>query len=139
MIGPSATQPTRFERIPEMLEPFQKATEDFQKTSKDGYDAVLRSYGELNKGLQTITARVTDYSKQAFEDASRTFEKLAGAKSLEHAVEIQSRYAKKAYDDWVAEATKIGEMYAAMARDAYKPVEAAVKKPVEQAVAKVAS
>jgi len=130
---------TRFERIPEMLEPFQKATEDFQKASKDGYDAVLRSYGELNKGLQAISARATDYSKRAFEDASRTFEKLAGAKSLEHAVEIQSQYAKKAYDTWIAEATKIGEMYAAMARDAYKPVEAAVKKPVEQAMAKVAS
>ena len=34
----------------------------------------------------------------AFEDATRVFEQLAGAKSLEHAFEIQSQYAKKAYD-----------------------------------------
>jgi hypothetical protein len=122
-----------------MLEPIQKATEDFQKMSKESYEAIARSYGELNKGLQVIGTRMTDYSKQAFEDATRTFEKLLGAKSLEHAVEIQSQYAKKAYESWVAEATKIGEMYAAVARDAYKPVEAAVKKPIEQAVAKVAS
>jgi hypothetical protein len=122
-----------------MLEPIQKATEDFQKTSKESYEALARSYGELNKGLQVIGTRMTDYSKQAFEDATRTFEKLLGAKSLEHAVEIQSQYVKKAYESWVAEATKIGEMYAAVARDAYKPVEAAVKKPIEQAVAKVAS
>jgi hypothetical protein len=121
-------------RIPEMLEPIQKATEDFQKMSKDSYDAALRSYGEVNKGLQAIGTRVTTYSKQAFEDATRTFEKLLGAKSLEHAVEIQSQYAKKAYETWMAEASKIGEMYAAVARDAYKPVEQ-VKKKFENAVA----
>ena len=32
---------------------------------------------------------------------------------------IQNEYAKKAYDTWVAEASKLGEMYAAIARDAY--------------------
>ncbi len=111
-----------------MFEPFQKATEDFQKLSKGNYDAVVRSYGELNKGFQAIGVRMTEYSKQAFNDATRTFEKLVGAKSLEHAVEIQSQYAKKAFDTWVAEASKISEMYAAVARDAYKPVEQAVAK-----------
>ena len=110
-----------------MLEPFQKAS-DFQKMGKDNYDAVLRSYGELSKGFQAIGARVTDYSKRAFEDATRAFEQLVGAKSFEHAIEIQSQYAKKAYDTWVAEASKLGEMYAAVARDAYKPVEKVVAK-----------
>ena len=43
-------------------------------------------------------------------------------------VEIQSQYAKKASDTWVAEASKLGEMYAAVARDAYKPVAKAVAK-----------
>jgi hypothetical protein len=96
--------------------------------SKEGFDAAVRSYGELNKGFQAITAKVTDYSKKAFEDATRAFEQLAGSKSIEQAIEIQSQYAKKAYDTWVAEASKIGEMYAAVARDAYKPVEKAVTK-----------
>jgi len=34
----------------------------------------------------------------------------------------------RSYDSWVAEASKLGEMYAAVARDAYKPVEKAVAK-----------
>ena len=114
----------------EMFEPIQKATDDFQKMGKDNYDAVLRSYGELNKGLQAIAARWTEFSKQSFEDATRTFEKLVGVKSFEQAVEVQSTYAKRAYDSWVAEATKIGEMYADVAREAYKPVEKAVTKKV---------
>lgn len=111
-----------------MLEPLQKASEDFQKVGKDNYEAVVRSYSEVNKGLQAVGARVTAYSKRALEDATRAFQQLLGAKSFEQAIEIQSQYAKKAYDTWIAEASTLGEMYAAVARDAYKPVEKAVTK-----------
>jgi phasin protein len=90
-----------------MIEAFQKWTDESQKMSKDGFDAALRSYGELNKGFQAITAKLTDYSKRAFEDATRAFEQLVGSKSIEQAIEIQSQYAKKAYDTWVAEASKL--------------------------------
>jgi hypothetical protein len=68
--------------------------------------------------------RLADYSKQAFDDATRTFEKLVDAKSLESVIEIKSQYAKKA--SWVAEASKLSEMSSLTARDAYKPVEQAV-------------
>jgi hypothetical protein len=47
-----------------------------------------------------------------------SLEQLIGAKS----VEIQSQYAKKAYETHIAEMSKLGEMYVAIARDAYKPV-----------------
>ena len=39
-----------------------------------------------------------DYSKKAFEDGTRAFEQLIGAKSVEQAIEIQSQYAKKAFE-----------------------------------------
>ncbi len=111
-----------------MFEAFQKLTDESQKFGKEGFDAALRSYGEWNKGVQVIAARTTDYTKKSFEDATRTFEQLLGAKSLEQAIEIQSAYVKKAYDAWVAEATKLNELCVNIARDAYKPVEQAVKK-----------
>ena len=107
-----------------------KGFEEFQKVGKDGFDAAVKSFGEMNKGFQAIAAEVTDYSKKAFEDGTRCFEQLIGAKSVEQAVEIQSQYAKKAYDTYMAEMSKIGEMYAGLARDAYKPVETAFAKKV---------
>jgi hypothetical protein len=102
--------------------------EEYQKVGKDGFDATVRSFGEMNKGFQAIAAEVTDYSKKAFEDSTRAFEQLVGAKSIEQAVEIQSQFAKKAYDTYMAEVTKLGEMYAGLAKDAYKPVEVALAK-----------
>ena len=105
-----------------------KGFEDFQKVGKDGFDAAVKSFGEVNKGFQAIAAEVTDYSKKAFEEGTRAFEQLIGAKSVEQAVEIQSQYAKKAYDNYIAEVSKLGEMYVGLARDAYKPVESAFNK-----------
>jgi hypothetical protein len=49
-------------------------------------------------------------------------------KSVEQAIEIQSRYAKKAYDEYIAEVSKLGEMYVSFARSAYKPFETALAK-----------
>jgi hypothetical protein len=66
---------------------------------------------------------VADYSKKAFEDGTRAFEQLVGAKSFEQAWEIQSQYAKKAFDTYIAQASKLGEMYVELARNAYQPVE----------------
>lgn len=76
----------------------------------------------MSNSFQAIATEVADYSKKAFEDGTRAFEQLIGAKSVEQAIEIQSQYAKKAYETYVAEMPKLGELYVAIARDASKPV-----------------
>ena len=43
--------------------------------------------------------------------------------ALRTVVEIQTDYAKKAYEDYVAGASKIGELYVDLAKEIYKPVE----------------
>jgi phasin family protein len=101
---------------------------EFQKVSKEGFDAVFRAYGEANKGFQAVAAEVTDYSKNAIEDATRAFQQLVSAKSAEQVFEIQSQYVKKAYDAYIAEVSKLGEMWVGLARDADKPVERAISK-----------
>jgi hypothetical protein len=103
----------------------QKVGEEFQRASKDGFDAAVSSFGEVNKGLQAITAEVTAYSRKAFEDGTRAWDQLLRAKSFEQVIEVQSQYAKTAYEAYVAEWTKLGEMYAGLTRNASKPVEQA--------------
>jgi hypothetical protein len=98
-----------------------KIAEEFQKVGKEGFEAAVRSYGDVNKGFQAIIAEVTDYSKKAFEEGTRAFEQLSGAKSVEQAVEIQSQFAKKAYEANIAQVTKLGEMYVSLTQNAFKP------------------
>lgn len=102
--------------------------EEFQKMGQDNMELAMKSFGEFNKGFQAIASEVTDYSKKAFEDSAQTFEKLAGAKSVEQAMEIQTEYAKKSYEGFVSQASKLGEMYAELAKEMYKPVESAIAK-----------
>ena len=99
-----------------------KIADEFQKVGKEGFEAAARSYGDANKGFQAIAAEVTSYSKKAFEDGSRAFQQLAGAKSVEQAVEIQSQYVKKAYEAHIAQMTKLSEMYVSLAQNAFKPM-----------------
>jgi hypothetical protein len=51
-----------------------------------------------------------------------------GARSLEQAMQIQSDYAKRVYENHMAELKKLGEMCVGMVRDTTKPVEDASRK-----------
>ena len=105
-----------------------KNFEDMQKMSKDSMDATMKSFGSLTKASQAIAAEVADYSKKSFEEGTKVFEKMLGAKSLDKALEIQTDYAKTAYEGFVAEATKISVLYAELFKDTCKPLEAVVAK-----------
>jgi len=100
--------------------------DEFQKLGQHNMDAAMKVLGEWNKGWQAIAAEVTDYAKRSFEEGTATFEKLLSAKSLEQAIEIQSGFAKRTYDGYMHQLSKIGGMYAELAKEAYKPVEKAL-------------
>ena len=72
----------------------------------------MKVFGEWNKGWQAIAAEMSDYTKRSFEESTATFEKLLSAKSVEQAIEIQTGFAKRAYDDYMQQMSKIGGMYA---------------------------
>jgi len=101
--------------------------DDFQKFGQHNMDAAMKAFGEWNKGWQAIAAEITDYTKKSFEEGTATFEKLASVKSVEQAIEIQTGYAKRAYDGYMHQMSKIGGMYAELAKEAYKPVEKALQ------------
>ena len=72
---------------------------------------------------------VADLNDQVVRDYldREHFEKLLSAKSVEQAIEIQSGFAKRAYDGYMHQMSKIGGMYAELAKEAYKPVEKAMQ------------
>lgn len=102
--------------------------EDLQKFNKDGIDLAVKSFGATTKNVQAIATETADYSKKAFEQSSAVVEKLVGAKTLDKAFEIQSDFAKSAYEGFVAFASKLGELYTDIAKDSVKPYEAIISK-----------
>lgn len=97
--------------------------QEFQRTAERGLEAASQSFSEANKGFQSLAAEMTDYSKRAFDDAMRTWEQLIGVRSLEKALDIQSKYATRVYENHMAELSKLAQMYTTMMRDASKPIQ----------------
>jgi hypothetical protein len=102
--------------------------EDIQKFGKDNVDTAIKSMGAVSKSVQAIAVEVADFSKKSFEDNSAHIEKLFGVKTLDKAFEVQSAFVKSSYEAYVARLSKIGELYADLAKETYKPIEAAVAK-----------
>jgi len=102
--------------------------DDASKKSKEAMDTMLKNYSEVTKGFQAIAAEATDYSKKSFQDLTSFMEAMTSVKSVEAAFELQTSFMKASYESFVAEATKMGEMYADLAKIAYKPYESSMAK-----------
>ncbi len=108
--------------------------EQFQAMGKEQLEAFQAAATEVTKGLQSIATEATEFSKKSFEGAQAHVQTLSGIKNIEEAVKLNTEFAKASFEGLVAQATKVGELYQAVAKEAVKPVEAAIAKA--QAAAK---
>ncbi len=88
------------------------------------FDAITAAATSTAKGLLAITTEATGYSKKSVENGFALGEKLLGARKLDEIVQLQSDFAKAAYDDFVAGAAKISNIYVDLAKDAFSSSQA---------------
>jgi len=80
----------------------------------------------VSTDILAIVTQATDYSKKSLDNRLAFVEKLLGAKSFDSAFQIQSEYAKTSFEGFVAQATKMGELYSNLAKLAFKPFGVAI-------------
>ena len=97
--------------------------EDFQKFGETQLKAAALSYQSITKVLQLIAAATHDYSKNTAETGTAFFERLLGAKLLDLVIQLQTEYARESSADFVAQVTKIRELYSILAKETFKSVE----------------
>jgi hypothetical protein len=102
--------------------------EDMQQYGKEQLESVVASATTVQQGLQAIASAYGDYTKKSFEDTKSFVEKLSGVKSIDKALEVQTEFAKSAYETFVAESQKIAALYTDLAKQTYKPLEGMVAK-----------
>ena len=101
-----------------------KPFDNVQNFGKEGFEAFVASATAMTKGYQSMAQEAAEYSRKAVEVSAANVEKLVAARSFERVVEVQQLAAKDVYETSVANATKLGEIYVAAAKEAYKPFEA---------------
>ncbi len=65
---------------------------------------------------QTIADEYRRYTTESLDRTQTFFGRLAGVRSLDTAFELQSEFARQAYDGFVAESRKIRELHSQLAR-----------------------
>jgi hypothetical protein len=79
--------------------------------------------------LLTIANAYRDYTRKSFEEFGSFFEQLSGVRSLDKAMEVQTEFVKRAYENSVAESRKIRELHSKLARQTFEPFGGFVGKP----------
>jgi hypothetical protein len=92
-----------------------------QQNGEKRLDTGIASTSTFPSGFHAIATAYSDYTKKSFEDTKSFVEKLSGVRSLGKAIEVQTEFAKVAYETFVTESQKIGALYGDLAKQSYRP------------------
>jgi phasin family protein len=108
------------------------ALNDANSTSKKNLEAVVASVTAATKGAEALGAQAMAYSKTAFDTNVSAAKALAGAKSIQEVVELQTAFAKSALETYMTEVAKMSETVSASVKDSMKPLNERVTAAVER-------
>lgn len=100
--------------------------------SKKNFEAAVASITAATKGAETLGAQAVAFSKKAVEDQVSAARTLAAAKSVQEVIELQTGFAKTAFETYVAEVNKMTETVAASVKDSTAPINERVTAFVER-------
>lgn len=115
----------------EGVEKLTKGLETASAFGQDNIEAVVTSSKIAAKAAESLSAELAAYSKKTYEDGMAAAKELTSCKSVSEFVERQTAFTKASFEGFVAEATKLNEMYAAAAKDAFAPLNARFTAAVE--------
>jgi hypothetical protein len=93
----------------------------FKNFSHQQDDEKQLDTGTASASFQAIATAYGDYTKKSFEDTKSFVEKMSGVRSPDKAIEVQTEFAKTAFETFMAESQKIGGLYRDLAKQSYKP------------------
>ena len=113
---------------------FEKAVKNYDHLmgyGKDTVEAYMKAANVAGKGAETLHNEIYAYSKQSIEDSIAAAKALMASKSVHEAFELQTDFAKTAFDGYVGQLTKISELMTATAKDTMAPIQGRVQAWVE--------
>lgn len=116
----------------ERLEKTVKGYDEVSTFNKQTVEAMVSAGTVTAKGLESLNAEVMAFAKSQMEGTIAASKAIMTAKTLQEFIDLQSGYAKTAFDGYVAQSTKLGEMASKLAKDAFAPINVQVQVAVEK-------
>ena len=109
---------------------FEKAAKNydhFLSYGRDTVEAYMKAANAAGKGVETIQTEFYSFSKQSVEDSIAATKAVMGSKSIHEAFELQTDFAKSAFDSYVGQMTKLSEIMLSAAKDTFEPLQSRVQ------------
>jgi phasin family protein len=109
---------------------FEKAVAGYDSVvafGKDTVEAYVKSATVAGKGAETINSEIASYTKGAIEDSIAASKAILGSKSVHEAFELQTGFAKSAFESYVSELTKFNDLFTATAKNSFAPLQGRVQ------------
>jgi phasin family protein len=103
-----------------------KSFGDLASAGRENFDAFLKASTIVTAGYGAIGQAWLEYSRQALEQNAESAKEMLAAKSAQDIVELQSDWAKGAFEGYVAETTKLSEMAVKTVNEAVAPIQSRV-------------
>ncbi|MFM8376774.1 MAG: phasin family protein [Phenylobacterium sp.] len=119
------------EALRDAMEKGVSGLNDLTAHSRKNMEAVIASVTAATKGAEALGAEAVAFSKAAVERQTAAVHSLAGVRSVQDLIEVQTDLAKTHMEATVAQMSKATELMTAMFRDAYQPFSARMTAAVE--------
>lgn len=116
-----------------------KSVDEAAQLGKEQVDAVVTAGTVATKGFETINAEILAFTKAQIEGNISTAKAMMGVRTLQDLIELQNDFAKNAFEAYTAHTTKVSEVAAKTAQDAFAPINARFQAAVEKMVKPLAA
>ncbi|MBV8976333.1 MAG: TIGR01841 family phasin [Alphaproteobacteria bacterium] len=109
---------------------FEKAFRGYDHVlgyGQETMDAYLKAANAAGKGAETIQNEIFAWSRQSVEDSITAAKAVMASKSVHEAIELQTDFARTAFEGYVNQMTKLGEIMVAATRDSFAPLQGRVQ------------
>jgi phasin family protein len=128
--NPKSSKPAS-DAMQDGVEATLKSAADAGDYLKANAQALVESLTLTGKGLGALNAEISTYAKTSFEQGVATAQAVAGAKSLQEAVEIQANFAQSAMEAYLAGLSQWATLGSALMKDAAQPLNERTKANIE--------
>ena len=98
---------------------------------KKNLDAMVVSATVAQKGAEALSQQALGFAKTSWEDGVAASKELSTARSVQEFFELQTTWAKKSMERYMAELTKTNEILTSTVKDSLKPINERVTESVE--------
>lgn len=107
--------------------------DDIVAFNQNTLDAFVASGTVVAKGFETLTKQYVSFASESFEEAIDAGKKIVAAKTVNEAVDMQTKLAKAAWEKAVVEGQKVSEISTGIFKEASAPISERVQASVEVA------